>query len=102
MRTASVVTDEDTDLMVVDRALYNRSVRDVLEREFHEKTEFVENNPLFKQWLPKMKKSMTIALQKETMHYGSPVVRQGQPVKNIFFMLRFDLINILTNKVKLF
>ncbi|XP_076096852.1 uncharacterized protein LOC143067454 [Mytilus galloprovincialis] len=88
VRTASVVTDEDTDLMVVDRALYNRSVRDVLEREFHEKTEFVENNPLFKQWLPKMKKSMTIALQKETMHYGSPVVRQGQPVENIFFMLR--------------
>ncbi|CAC5415180.1 unnamed protein product [Mytilus coruscus] len=52
VRTASVVTDEETDLMVVDRALYNRSVRDVLEREFHEKTEF------------------------------------GQPVENIFFMLR--------------
>lgn len=87
VRTASVVTDENTDLMVVNRALYNRSVRDVLEREFNEKTEFVEKNPLFKHWLPKMKKSMTIALQKETMHYGSPIVRQGQPVENVFFML---------------
>jgi hypothetical protein len=36
VRTASVVTDDNTDLMVVDRALYNRSVRDVLEREFNE------------------------------------------------------------------
>jgi len=90
VRTASVVTDDNTDLMVVDRALYNRSVRDVLEREFNEKTEFVEKNPLFKHWLPKMKKSMTIALQKETMHYGSPIVRQGQPVENVFFILRYD------------
>lgn len=87
VRTASVVTDEETDLMVVDRALYNRSVRDVLEREFHEKTEFVEKNPLFKHWLPKMKKSMTIALQKESMRYGSQIVRQGQPVDNVFFIL---------------
>jgi hypothetical protein len=45
---------------------------------------------LLSDWLPKMKKSMTIALQKETMHYGSPIVRQGQPVENVFFILRYD------------
>lgn len=88
IRTASVVVDEDTDLMVVDRTLYNRSVRDVLEREFHEKTEFVENNPLFQTWPPRQKKSMAIALKKESYQYGAPVTKQGHKVDNIYFILK--------------
>ncbi|KAJ8310678.1 hypothetical protein KUTeg_012543 [Tegillarca granosa] len=87
IRTASVVVDEDTDLMVVDRTLYNRSVRDVLEREFNEKTEFVENNPLFHTWPPRQKKSMAIALKKESYQYGAPVTKQGHTVDNIYFIL---------------
>jgi len=48
IRTATVVADADTDLVVIDRNLYNRSVRDVLEREYEQKTKFVEENSLFK------------------------------------------------------
>ena len=48
IRTATVVSDTDTDLVVIDRALYNRSVRDVLEREYTQKTQFVDTNILFK------------------------------------------------------
>ncbi|KAJ8309674.1 hypothetical protein KUTeg_011539 [Tegillarca granosa] len=91
IRTASVVVDEDTDLMVVDRTLYNRSVRDVLEREFNEKTEFVENNPLFHTWPPRQKKSMAIALKKESYQYGAPVTKQGHTVDNIYFILQGEL-----------
>lgn len=86
VRTASVVVDEDTDLMVVDRTLYNRSVRDVLEKEFHDKTLFVETNPLFSSWSPKMKKSLAISLKREIHFYGSPIVRQGQPVEDLYII----------------
>lgn len=86
VRTASVVVDEDTDLMVVDRTLYNRSVRDVLEKEFHDKTQFVETNPLFSFWSPKMKKSLAISLKREIHYYGSPIVRQGQAVENLYII----------------
>ncbi|XP_048746285.2 uncharacterized protein LOC125658890 isoform X3 [Ostrea edulis] len=86
VRTASVVVDEDTDLMVVDRMLYNRSVRDVLEKEFHDKTVFVDTNPLFSYWSPKMKKSLAISLKREIHFYGSPIVRQGQPVENLYII----------------
>lgn len=48
IRTATVVADTDTDLVVIDRNLYNRSVRDVLEKEYSEKTKFVEENSLFR------------------------------------------------------
>ncbi|XP_061171730.1 uncharacterized protein LOC133181212 isoform X2 [Saccostrea echinata] len=86
VRTASVVVDEDTDLMVVDRTLYNRSVRDVLEKEFHDKTYFVDTNPLFSYWSPKLKKSLAISLKREIHFYGSPIVRQGQPVGNLYII----------------
>lgn len=48
IRTATVVADTDTDLVVIDRNLYNRSVKDVLEKEFQQKTKFVDENSLFK------------------------------------------------------
>jgi CRP-like cAMP-binding protein len=86
VRTASVVVDEDTDLMVVDRNLYNRSVRDVLEKEFHDKTVFVDTNPLFSHWSPKMKKSLAISLKREIHLYGSPIARQGHPVDNLYII----------------
>ncbi|XP_041352079.1 uncharacterized protein LOC121370722 [Gigantopelta aegis] len=87
IRTASVVADEDTDLLVVDRNLYNRSVRDVMEREFNEKTEFVEKNPLFSTWTVKQRRYLSISFKKETVHYGCPITRQGQPASQISFIL---------------
>lgn len=87
IRTASVVADCDTDLVVIDRTLYNRSVRDVLEREFQQKTKFVEENVLFRQWSPKQKKHLVVALKKENVKYGFPLTKQGTPAENLFFIL---------------
>ncbi|XP_033760941.1 uncharacterized protein LOC117342790 [Pecten maximus] len=86
IRTASVVVDSNSELLVIDRALYNRSVRDVLEREFREKTEFVENNPLFEQWTSRQKKSMAISLKRDTFHYGCRLTKQGQEIDNVYFI----------------
>ncbi|OWF40518.1 uncharacterized protein LOC110463646 [Mizuhopecten yessoensis] len=86
IRTASVVVDTNSELLVIDRALYNRSVRDVLEKEFREKTEFVESNPLFEQWTSRQRKAMAISLKSDTFQYGCRLTKQRQEVDNVYFI----------------
>lgn len=90
-RTASVVADEPCDLLVVDRALYNRTVREVLNLEWQEKTQFVQNNPLFSDWSSRHRKQLVISLRKESYQFGSVVAKQGQPIQNIYFVLRGEI-----------
>ncbi len=47
VRTASIVADERTDLVVISRDLYNRSVSKVVSREYEEKMKFIESLALF-------------------------------------------------------
>lgn len=88
IRTASIIAGQTTDVLVVDRELYNRAVRDVLAQEFQEKTSFIQNNPVFGKWLPKYAKMLAMAMFKETFQYGDILVRQGEPVDNIYFIVR--------------
>ena len=88
VRTATIVAEEETDLLVVDRALYNRAVRDVLAEEFEEKQNFIQTNDLFTSWIPKYKKQLTMAMYKETFPYDSVLVKQGDTVGNIYFIVR--------------
>ncbi|XP_052806852.1 uncharacterized protein LOC128236072 [Mya arenaria] len=87
IRTATIVAEEDTDLLVVDRALYNRAVRDVLAAEFEEKQAFIKTNDLFSSWTPKYKKQLTMAMYKEIYCYDSVLVKQGDQVNNIYFII---------------
>ncbi|XP_052217080.1 uncharacterized protein LOC127834962 isoform X3 [Dreissena polymorpha] len=91
IRTATVVADMDTDLVVIDRNLYNRSVRDVLEKEFEQKVNFVEKNVLFHGWPVKQQKLLTVALKKETAKFGSYIIRQGAPTEHMFFLLSGEI-----------
>ena len=88
IRTASIIAEEKTFLLVVDRTLYDRCVSSVLATEFREKQNFIQNNPLFKSWMPKYKKQLAMAMYKETWPYDSVLVRQGDPVTNIYFVIR--------------
>lgn len=83
-----MVIDEPADLMVVDRNLYNQSVRDVLEQEFQAKTRFVENNPLFRSWSARHRKQLAISLRMERWEFGSHLVRQGQAANRAYFIHR--------------
>ncbi len=47
VRTASIVADEKTDLVVISRDLYNRSVSKVIAREYADKMKFIDTVPLF-------------------------------------------------------
>ncbi|CAL1537153.1 unnamed protein product [Lymnaea stagnalis] len=87
IRTASIVADERTDLLVVDRALYNRSMKEVLAKEFQQKTTFIKNNPLFSNWSPKYRKQLAMALYKDGYAYESSLVRQGDRTTYMYFIL---------------
>ncbi|RUS80429.1 hypothetical protein EGW08_011798, partial [Elysia chlorotica] len=87
VRTASIIAEESTDLLVVDRKLYNRSIKEVLAKEFQEKTNFISNNNLFGNWAPKYRKQLAMAMYKETFGYESPLVRQGDRTAEMLFIL---------------
>ena len=61
VRTASIVADAKTDLVIVDKPLYTRCVKDTLAKEFEDKRQFIINNPLFASWAPKYRKQLTMA-----------------------------------------
>ena len=87
IRTASIISDDNADLIVVDRELYNRSVKSVLQKEFEDKSNFIATSPYFHNWPPKYKKQLAMALVKESVPYEYMLVRQGDPVAGIYFIL---------------
>lgn len=91
IRTASVVCDCETDLIMIERNLYNRSVKDVFEREYQEKIAFVERNSLFSHWPARHKKALVISLQKQNLKYSTPITKQGQPADCMFFILSGEI-----------
>ena len=88
VRNATIIADETTDLVVVNRALYNRSLKSFQAKEFEERKYFVESNPLFSNWQPKYKKQMAMSLRKEIITFDSPIIRQGATVDGLCFLLR--------------
>lgn len=90
VRTATIIAEEVTDLLVVDRALYNRAVKEVLAKEYEDKVAFINNNPLFSAWTPRYKKQLTMAMFKEEFTYNTTLVKQGDPVEVIYFLIRYE------------
>jgi len=86
-RSASIVADEPTDLIVIDRALYARCVQDVISLEFQQKADFIAQHPHFSNWAPKYRKQLTMALEKEVLSFDHVVTKQGAPVEAIYFVV---------------
>src|SRR6218665_1097391 len=69
IRSASILTEESSDIVIIHRDLYNRSIKFLLEKDFAEKTDFVNEHPHFQLLAPRYKKQMAMALQKKTILY---------------------------------
>ena len=89
IRTASIVANEPTDLVVIHRDLYNRSVSKVIERQYAEKMAYIETIPLFSDWPMRWKKHLATSFRKETFFFDSPVCRQGEEAHSMYFILRY-------------
>ncbi|XP_050405936.1 uncharacterized protein LOC126821529 [Patella vulgata] len=87
LRTASIIADVPTDLVIIDRALYNRSIRDVIFQERKKKSDFIKMNSVFRSWAPKYRVQLSMALYTQTFSYDSVLVRQGDPVDILYFII---------------
>ncbi|XP_074659858.1 uncharacterized protein LOC141912511 isoform X2 [Tubulanus polymorphus] len=88
VRNASIIADETTDLVVVDRELYNRSLKAAQLAEFEERNTFVSECPYFSNWQQRFKKQMAMSLVKVKIPYDGCIVKQGDPVVGLYFVLR--------------
>lgn len=87
VRNASIITDEQCELIVVNRALYNRCIKAYQIQEFNRRRDFVEDFPLFSSWPLRYKRQMAMSLRKTTVSYGGVIVKQGDPVDAVYFVL---------------
>ncbi|GFO28020.1 CAMP-dependent protein kinase regulatory subunit [Plakobranchus ocellatus] len=88
VRNATIISDEPTDLLSVDRDLYNRSLRAFQAQEFAERKDFVAGFGMFQNWIPRYKKMMAFSLKKKVLKFEDTIVKQGAPVDGIYFIIR--------------
>ncbi|XP_022104938.1 uncharacterized protein LOC110986920 isoform X2 [Acanthaster planci] len=86
IRSASVIADQPTGLIVVDRDLYNRSLKAVQQQEFAGKKKFVNTFPLFSHWTPRQRNVMAMSLTRVRYQFGNSIVRQGDKVRGLIFI----------------
>ncbi|WAR19060.1 hypothetical protein MAR_000898 [Mya arenaria] len=87
VRNATVIGDEDTDLLVIHRDLFNRSMKAQQEKEYAERKAFIEESWLFSDWSAKFKHLLEMSLRKEVLHYGTCLMKQGEPADGLIFIL---------------
>ncbi|XP_022096356.1 uncharacterized protein LOC110982329 [Acanthaster planci] len=88
VRKASVVANEPSDFIVVDRDLYSRSLKFAQKRDLEEKTDFVNDHPLFKAWKSRHKSVLAMSLTRKRALFGNRLAQQGCPVSGVLFVLR--------------
>ncbi|CAF1575190.1 unnamed protein product [Adineta ricciae] len=85
-RSATVMTTSPTDLLVVDREVFNRTLKSVHEKELQEKTEFINRSPLFSSWSARMKRLVSLSLERGRFAYDSVLYKQGAPADAVYFI----------------
>lgn len=87
VRNATVIADEETDLLLIHRDLFNRSMKAQQEKEYAERKEFIESCRLFSDWSTKFKHLLEMSIRKEVYPFGSHIMKQGEPVEGLFFIV---------------
>ncbi|KAK3599652.1 hypothetical protein CHS0354_029115 [Potamilus streckersoni] len=88
VRNATIIADEDTDLLVIYRDLFNRSMKTKQEKEYAERKDFIESCPLFQNWSSKFKHLLEMSIRKEEYPFGTCIVRQGEPADGLYFIIK--------------
>ena len=87
-RSASIIADEITDLMVINKSLYAKCLQAPTLRKLEEKQQFINKSPFFSNWAPKMKKLLSLCLERDLVPYDSYLSKQGEPAEKIYFIIR--------------
>ncbi|CAH8508816.1 unnamed protein product [Schistosoma margrebowiei] len=87
IRNATVIADRKTHLAVINRATYNRSLKDVHEADFKKRIEFINKCPLFNGWIQSLKKQAAMSLVQTDFPFEANLVRQEEPVNGLLFII---------------
>ena len=87
--------DEKTDLMIVDKTLYARSLQAPTIRRLVEKQNFINKSPFFSSLTPRMKRLLCSYFERDIVPYESYLGKQGDQVDRIYFIIG---LNFFTNK----
>ncbi|CAF0733690.1 unnamed protein product [Didymodactylos carnosus] len=85
-RSATVITATSTDLLVVERDVFNRTLKSAHEKELQEKTEFINKCPFFSTWNPRMKRLVSLNLERGHFSYDSLLFKQGERADAVYFI----------------
>ncbi|KAL8608902.1 hypothetical protein ACOMHN_063031 [Nucella lapillus] len=89
-RNATIVADDDCDLMVIHNKLFDRCLKDHQRKEFQMLQNFVENHHLFSHMSPKFKRLLELSLRRQDFAFDTTLVRQGDRVRALYFILRYS------------
>lgn len=87
-RNASIIADEDLDLLVIGQDLFDRSLKLDTEKEFAEISDFIDSHPFFSHMPTKLKKLLEMSLRRETFIFDTVLIKQGEPVQGLHFILK--------------
>ncbi|KAL5008263.1 hypothetical protein ScPMuIL_013844 [Solemya velum] len=87
VRNATVIADDETDLLVIYRDLYNRSIKTKQQEEYAARATFVSECYLFSDWTLKFKRLLEMSITQEKFLPGDCLVRQGDFVKGLYFIM---------------
>ncbi|CAF3383316.1 unnamed protein product [Rotaria sp. Silwood1] len=85
-RSATVMTTIPTDLLVVDREVFSRTLKSAHEKELQEKTEFINRCPLFSSWSARLKRLVSLSLERGRFAYDSVLYKQGTFADAVYFI----------------
>lgn len=57
-------------------------------RKLSEKQNFINSSPFFGNWSPKMKKLLSLCLERDIIPYDSYLGKQGEVADKMFFIIR--------------
>ena len=87
-RLASVITDESCQLLVLSQQLFDRYIKQHASEMYSEKSRFVLTNPYLKSAPSAFKTSLVILMRKKSLGYNELLIRQGQTINSVYFILR--------------
>lgn len=85
-RSATVMTITPTDLLVVDREVFSRTLKAAHERELQEKTDFINHCPLFSSWSPRLKRLVSLNIERGRFSYDNVLYKQGSKADAVYFI----------------
>ena len=77
--------------MVVDKALYARSLQAPTLRRLAEKQAFINKSPFFSLLSARMKRLLVSYFERDVIPFESYLGKQGDYVDRIYFIMRYEL-----------